>query len=379
MIVFIVECPSPYHTPVLNRLHELLADEMRVYYLYAADTSHGWGAIPATHRYVVLDGGPAWRTLAADLLSPALRAVCVYGYRGRARAAAALVARLRRRPLVVRGAANVRDEQRRTVLRRAVKRAYLRALLGQPEIWAGGSANAAYWRMVGLRRHHPIPYALHQLPGGEEGAEKLRADLGVADRFVFAFVGRLEPIKGVGELLRAYDIVRERTPRDATALVLAGRGSLEPEVRDYVDRHRDAHYLGAVPQERLGAAYAAADVFVAPSHREPWGWVVNETLGVGTRVIASVEMAAADDLCTEATGRRCSVGDPDALAGQMLAEVRLGRRRAPRLACVDTARMMADRLAALTGGGVRLDVDRRVPDPVGGPDVPPRRDPLGHH
>ncbi|MEO3922427.1 glycosyltransferase [Micromonosporaceae bacterium B7E4] len=348
MIVFVVECPSPYHTPVLNRLHDELGGELSVFYLCGTDTSHGWGEIAATHRYVALDRPGGRAAFARALLSSRLRAVCVYGYRGGARVLAANVARLRGVPLVLRGAANVRTEWSRPAFLRLVKRWYLRALLGQPEVWTNGSANTAYWNLLGLQRHHTIPYALQRLPGGESGAPTLRAELGVADRFVFTFVGRLEPVKAVTDLLRAYDIVREATPRGATSLVIVGRGSLEPEVRRYAEAHDDCHYLGAVPQSRLGAVHAAADVLVVPSHSETWCWVVNEALGFGTRVIATLEVAAADDLCTEATGRRCPAADPPALAAAMLAEYGQGPRRAPHLQCADTARDMADRLRELT-------------------------------
>ncbi|MEO3928357.1 glycosyltransferase [Micromonosporaceae bacterium B7E4] len=376
MIVFVVECPSPYHTPVLNRLQEELGDQFCVFYLYGADTSHGWGHVAATHRYIVLDHLRGRVALAKALLSPKLRAVGVYGYRGLARLVSANVARLRGLPLVLRGAANVRDESSRPAFRRLLKRWYLRMLVGQPEVWTNGSANTAYWRLLGLRRHHLIPYALQQLPGNESGAAALRTGLGFTERFVFTFVGRLEPIKGVTDLLQAYDVVRQAVPAGATALVIVGSGSLEPQVRQYVDAHDDCRYLGTIPQQRLGAVYAAADVFVAPSHREPWGWVINEALGFGTRVIASVEMASADDLCTEETGRRCPVADPPALASAMLAEYWAGPRRARRLECMDTARLMADRLRELTGDRISVRLQRLpengcAPDAAPGPDMSP--------
>lgn len=351
MIVFVVECPAPYHTPVLNRLHEELGDRLCVFYLYGADTDHGWGDVAATHRYVALDRPGGRAALLKALLSPGLEAVCVYGYRGAARVMAASAARLRRLPLVLRAAANVRSEWSRPRWLRAVKRGYLRVLLGQPEVWSNGSANAAYWRLLGLRRQHMIPYALRSLPGGAEDAPALRARLGVDDRFVFTYVGRLEPVKAVTDLLLAYDIVRDNVPDGATALVIVGRGSQEPEVRRYVDARDDCHYLGAIPQDRLGAVHAAGDVLVVPSLSETWCWVVNEALGYGTRVIATHEVAAADDLVTDATGRRCPAADPPALAAAMIEEYKEGRRRAPRLECVDTAQAMAARLEELTGRG----------------------------
>lgn len=380
MILVIVECPSPYQTPMLNRLVEKLDDDVLVFYLYGVDTERGWGDVGITHRHVVLNRSGGWRALIKTLLSPRLCAVLLFGYLGTARLLAANVARIRRRPLVMRGAVNARDELSRPTLRRLAKRWYLRVMLGRPEIWTIGSASASYWELLGQRRHHLVPNMLQHLPGDEPGAAALRARLGVGERFTFAFVGRLEPIKGLSDLLVAYDIVRQQVPPDSTALIIVGPGTLEQDVRRYVSTRPDCHYLGPIPYDKLGAIYAAADLFVAPSLREPWGWVINEALGFGTRVIASEAVAAADDLCNEQTGRRCPVADPPALAAAMLAEYWEGRRRAPKLECVDTAQRMADRLEHLIGKvpSSRLEEDDRVTDAGAGPDTSPVPDRVGH-
>jgi glycosyltransferase involved in cell wall biosynthesis len=359
MILFLVESPTPHHTPVLNRLSDELREDVCVYYLRGTETSRGWGGVTVSHPCVVLDHVGAWTTLGRGLLCARLDAICLFGYKGVPRVAAAVAARLRGIPLVLRGEANIRDELSRPWLRRLLKRWYLRTLLGQPEVWTNGSANTAYWDLLGLRRRHLIPYALQHMPGGEDEAPALRAALDLDRRFVFTFVGRLEPIKGITELLHAYDMVRQTTPAGTTALLIAGRGSLEPEVRHYVSTREDCRYLGAVAQDRLGAVYAASDVFVVPSHREPWGWVVNEALGFGTRVIASEAVASADDLCTEETGRRCPVSDPHGLATALLAEYQQGARRAARLPSVDTASAMADRLRRLARPRESAETHRR--------------------
>jgi glycosyltransferase involved in cell wall biosynthesis len=347
MILFILECPTPHHTPALNRLHQRFRDDIQTFYLHGPEQTRGWGDVTIEHRYGVLDDSRAWLALGRMLLSADLRAVCSFGYRGTARIAAILVARIRRLPLVLRTASNIRHESSRPPARRLAKRWYLRALLGQPEIWTIGSANAAYFRSFGLHRHHLIQYALPRLPGGAEDAPALRKRLGLGQRFVFAFVGRLDPIKGLDDLLTAYDRVQAATPPGTTALVITGKGPLEPRIRQYAEEHQDCHFLRAMPQETLGSVYAAADVLVLPSTYEAWGWVVNEALGFGTRVIASDEVGAAYDLCTEETGRRCRTADPISLAEAMLEEFKKGPRRAPRLAPVNAADAMAERLDAL--------------------------------
>lgn len=360
MIIYILECPTPHHTPTLNRLHHRLPGEVEVFYIYGPEKTRGWGDVEIEHRCTILDNPGAWRALGRMLLSPRLQVVCVFGYRGIARVMAILLARLRRRPLVLRAAANIHIEVRRPRLRRLAKRWYLRALLGQAEVWTIGSACAAYFRSFDLHRHHLIPYSLPRLPGGAAEAPALRERLGLDGRFVFAFVGRLDPVKGLTDLLAAYDRVRAETPPNATALVITGKGPLEPEVRRYAEQHPDCHYVGALPQDKVGSVHAAADALVLPSISETWGWVVNEALGFGTRVIVSSVVGAADDLCTEENGRSCRPADPESLAEAMLAEFESGPRRAPLLAPINIADTMAQRLRDLVAASATDPGPRRL-------------------
>lgn len=352
MILIVAQCPTPQHTVVYNHLSAEFDGMLHVCYLSSEpQQSRGWGDVRITHRRSVLDRPSAWADFLAILWSPRLRAVCIYGYRGGARVLAANVARMRGLPLTLRGDANIRMELQHGRLRRAAKRAYLRCILGQPEVWTNGSANTAYWSAVGLRRMFYIPYALAELPAGEEHAEQLRRLLGIDNQVVFAYVGRLATVKGIDELMRAYDVVRTKLPQSSVMLVIAGSGPREPDVRRYADSRGDCVYLGSVPHSRLGAVYAAAHVVVVPSHEEAWGWVVNEARGHGARIIASDEVAAADDLGDADTCTRCRAGDPDSLAAAMLREVDRGTSRTERLACVDTAVAMARRLSELMKAG----------------------------
>jgi glycosyltransferase involved in cell wall biosynthesis len=51
-----------------------------------------------------------------------------------------------------------------------------------------------------------------------------------------------------------------------------------------------------VPSGETGALFESADVLVVPSHREPWGLVVNEALGHGLPVVAPYWVGAVADL-----------------------------------------------------------------------------------
>lgn len=97
----------------------------------------------------------------------------------------------------------------------------------------------------------------------------------------FFFAGRLEPIKGVDDLIRAF-------PRDGGAdLLIAGDGTQEAELRALAAGHPHVHFLGRLPVERLSAYYRHALATVVPSRcYETFGLVVAEAFAQGTPVIA---------------------------------------------------------------------------------------------
>jgi glycosyltransferase involved in cell wall biosynthesis len=121
------------------------------------------------------------------------------------------------------------------------------------------------------------------------------------------YVGRLEPEKGVPDLLAALRLLDERGV--AYALTVAGKGSLDVPSR------------GQVANEDLPALYNQLDVVVVPSRlvpefAEPWSLAVNEAMGCGACVVASDAVGAVQDgLVTDGeTGLVFPNGDVTALA-----------------------------------------------------------------
>lgn len=97
----------------------------------------------------------------------------------------------------------------------------------------------------------------------------------------FFFAGRLEAIKGVDDLIRAF-------PPDCTAdLLIAGDGTQEADLRALGAGHPRVQFLGRLPVERLAAYYRHALATVVPSRcYETFGLVVAEAFAQGTPVIA---------------------------------------------------------------------------------------------
>jgi glycosyltransferase involved in cell wall biosynthesis len=125
-------------------------------------------------------------------------------------------------------------------------------------------------------------------------ASILRAHGLEEDRVRILYVGRLEPHKGVADLLDAFDGLQDEIPM--AQLLIAGSGGLQGLVEAAAAQSEAIRYLGHLSGERVWDAYAAADIFVLPSRSEPWGLVVNEAMAAGLPVIATDRVGCVDDL-----------------------------------------------------------------------------------
>jgi len=103
------------------------------------------------------------------------------------------------------------------------------------------------------------------------------------------FVGRLDPRKGLPDLLRAMPEVVERT-RGRARLLVVGDSYLRPRFEHSVPAamRRHIHFMGHVPRADLPRWYATGDIFVSPaSGNESFGIVLLEAMASGCPVVAS--------------------------------------------------------------------------------------------
>ena len=115
--------------------------------------------------------------------------------------------------------------------------------------------------------------------------EKLRERYGLdVDDIVILFIGRLEPVKGVIQLLQAIPKVLEKHPR--VRFLMVGKGSLEDLVRSEAEK---TSFLTLVTDfidpEAKAYHYALADVCVFPSIYEPFGIVALEAAAMGKAAV----------------------------------------------------------------------------------------------
>jgi glycosyltransferase involved in cell wall biosynthesis len=88
----------------------------------------------------------------------------------------------------------------------------------------------------------------------------------LAGRRILLYVGRFVPLKNLPLLIDAFAAVRKAQPQ--AALVLAGEGALEGQIREQVGRlglAADVLFLGHQAQSRLPGLYAASEIVLLSS------------------------------------------------------------------------------------------------------------------
>ena len=242
---------------------------------------------------------------------------------------AALAARGRRVPLLIRDDPTLLDE--RSLWRRAAKEVPLRGFRAgrtrcmsarATERTSHGTASPISDRTscrtrstIGTFEEKPSAFGLSELA--------FRPSFGLPPAVpVIAFVGKLIPKKDPLLLLRAFAQVQRQ---HACALLFAGDGALRRQIEDGAMHLgcRDVCITGFLNQSEVSRAYAAADVVVLPSaSRETWGLVVNEAMNFNLPVVASDRVGCAPDLVHGGkNGVVFRSGDEEGLARELAALV----------------------------------------------------------
>ena len=194
-------------------------------------------------------------------------------------------------------------------------------------VLAIGSANAAFYRAMGVpeRRIFLTPYTVDNARFMEaarltpEQRTGMRLELGVADeRPILLYSAKFDARKCPQDLLRA--AAQLNAEGAIFQLAMIGSGALEPELRAIVQSlgMPNVHFHGFVNQSMMPSIYGACDIFVLPSHDEPWGLAINEAMCAELPIIASAEIGCVPDLVKDGVnGHTFSAGDIAGLAAAL--------------------------------------------------------------
>ncbi|NMB63091.1 MAG: glycosyltransferase family 1 protein [Chloroflexi bacterium] len=174
---------------------------------------------------------------------------------------------------------------------------------------------------VDLKRFYPIPQ------------DEAKAVIGIpSNEKVILYVGRIEPLKGIDNLLKAIAFLRKADVLATCPHYVAIIGGDPDKPREFLDqemRHlQDLNqrlglddmvvFLGKKDQDSLPYYYSASEVVVMPSHYESFGMVALEAMACGTPVIATRVGGLQHLVQNEITGLSVPDDDPKTLSEQLM-------------------------------------------------------------
>ncbi len=129
---------------------------------------------------------------------------------------------------------------------------------------------------------------------------------------VITWVATLHPRKGHIDLLRAFELVRQRFP-DAR-LVLVGSGKFEAAIRRHISaRGLEAAVLLTGARSDVPAILSITDIFACPSHAETACRAMQEAMAAAKPIVTTAHWGAVDFIEHERTGLLVPIGDWQAL------------------------------------------------------------------
>ena len=121
--------------------------------------------------------------------------------------------------------------------------------------------------------------------------EMAKQQLGFTDDKIILFVGRIEPLKGIDQLLKAMPYLP--ISKGLKLVIIGGDENSQHEMGSLQALSRHLHvessvtFLGLIKHEQMPYFYSAADASVVSSYYESFGLSALESLACGTPVVAT--------------------------------------------------------------------------------------------
>jgi glycosyltransferase involved in cell wall biosynthesis len=217
-------------------------------------------------------------------------------------------AALLRLPLMIRSDSNLFSPERspRTRAAKAVLAPLLRPFISLA--LSCGVVNTEYWQHYFGKKFpvFTVPFcvdneffrqrALEAAPRREQ----LRRELGLEPgRPIVLYASKFHYWKGCMDLVEAYIRLSPAPGVDPNAyLLMVGDGPARQDLEARVKESglSSIRFLGFRNQTELPPIFDLCDVFVLPSHGEPWGLIVNEVMNAGRPIIVSDRVGCRPDL-----------------------------------------------------------------------------------
>ena len=311
-VILLTETISPYRIPVFNAIAGHLRDQFLVLFFGKSEKRRQWRIYKEKikFRYEVLmhflfqkkESDPFFLnpTILYKIMKYSPSIIIISGYYNPSSLLAMLYAKYFRRRVILWCESNRYGQRLKYPLTEAYKRWFMRNCT---EYIVPGKASFEYLISLGAKAEKiwiapdavDNDYFTQASDKQRETKEIFKQSKGYLNK-VILYVGRLVDQKGILDLLKAFQIL-SREQADL-CLLLIGNGEGEARYRNFCKTNniRNVFFAGFVHQEELPLYYAVADVFVLPSHSDPWGLVLNEAMACKLPVISSNVAGAAGDL-----------------------------------------------------------------------------------
>ncbi len=321
-VLLLNNVPAPYFSPLFNELARVPDWQLTVCYASSWVSTVGWRNDEVINsescKTIVLDrirprlskviGGPlsAAYTLIALLKNEKPDYLVCYGYTLKPQVALICWAMLTGTRFALIGDANYFFD-RPGKLKSIAKGFWLRLVVKKASaLIAIGTASKLFWQKYGalpsqiFKSLLVVDNKFFLAAVKEKAAESLmlRTRLGLNNKIVFLFVGRLIRRKNVDLILQA----ASRLGTNEFGIVIAGAGEDEARLKSLAGDSPNIVFVGNVTPQEIPAFYNMADVLVLPADQEPWGLVINEAMVCGLAIIAHQHCGAAVDLVGAGNG-----------------------------------------------------------------------------
>ena len=153
-------------------------------------------------------------------------------------------------------------------------------------------------------------------PGNAESAAIVRRQLALGDETVVGFVGRLDEVKRIDTLLRAWHLLGDAV--GGARLLIVGDGPERKRLEDLAgDLGIADRVVFAGSSQNVERFLNVMDVFVMPSRAESFGLALIEAMASGLPCLASRVGGMIDIIQPENNGLFFAAGDVTALAEQL--------------------------------------------------------------
>ena len=127
--------------------------------------------------------------------------------------------------------------------------------------------------------------------------EKAKNQVNLGKGITFLFVGRIIELKGVKELLQAWNIYNRRYAEDN--LLIVGPGNLLNNCDSGFQNSKGVYIMGEINYDEIYKYYAIADVFIIPTLEDNWSLVVPEAMACSLPIACSIYNGCFPELIQE--------------------------------------------------------------------------------